>query len=837
MLLSLEKIESFIQECKRTGGSKVINEAGEVTMVGGSSKYMDILQQVADHETEKVEVSLDDLAQYEKHELGVDDDGLTFANSLTCRIEKNTKRYVELFSRAVDRLMPATRRDEALYVEDDVIDVILEQRRLRDRADRERREQEQAADIRGTSAADQHSGASGEQRPQRQPYGQPAPEEQRIDEFPVLLTRRYSLYFKPRSNQKAQSVRMVGADQVGHLVTVCGIVTRVTEVRPYMAVAGYLCDTCGCEIFQQVNARQFMPLMQCESPQCKANRSRGKLHRQTRGSKFLRFQEVKVQELTDQVPMGDIPRTLTIHCYEAMTRQVNPGDVVHLTGIFLPAPYTGFRALRAGLLADTYLEAQHIVPLKRQYEKLAEEVTPEIEQKLQEIMNDPDVYTRAANSIAPEIYGHEDVKKALLLLLVGAPHQRTKDGMSIRGDINICLMGDPGVAKSQLLRFISKVAPRGVYTTGRGSSGVGLTASVMRDPVTGEMVLEGGALVLADRGICCIDEFDKMDESDRTAIHEVMEQQTISVAKAGITTTLNARTSILAAANPSRSRYNPRLTPEENINLPAALLSRFDVLFLILDRPDPDDDLRLARHVAFVHMHGRHPTASDNIEQDDAVVGGTLDHIDQELLRHFVAKARQRQPMLSREVADYVVGAYVQMRQTYKEVTDRERTRKAGGGSGAGHHPQQPQTSNVGNITPRTLLGIIRLAQAHARVSGFDIVRIEDIDEALRLIESAQVTLDTAAANERSSMLRRNGKNGSADPTSVIFDILTRMARQSASNQGLHEVKYSLALERVRNAGFTEAHLSRCLRQYEEINILQVNLTRTKITFVVAPGS
>merc|ERR1712212_1156572 len=217
-------------------------------------------------------------------------------------------------------------------------------------------------------------------------------------------------------------------------------------------------------------------------------------------------------------------------------------------------------------------------------------------------ISESNFYEKLASSIAPEIYGHDDIKKALLLLLVGGV-DRNPSGMKIRGNVNICLMGDPGVAKSQLLSYMDRLAPRSQYTTGRGSSGVGLTAVVMRAPLTGEMTLEGGALVLADQGICCIDEFDKMADGDRTAIHEVMEQQTISIAKAGIMTSLNARVSILAAANPAYGRYNPKKSIEHNIQLPAALLSRFDLLWLIQDKPEREMDLRLAKHITYVHQH------------------------------------------------------------------------------------------------------------------------------------------------------------------------------------------------------------------------------------------
>ncbi|KAF9895828.1 Mcm2-7 hexameric complex component, partial [Lobosporangium transversale] len=190
---------------------------------------------------------------------------------------------------------------------------------------------------------------------------------------------------------------------------------------------------------------------------------------------------------THQVPVGHIPRSIKVHLYGVMTRSMNPGDTVAVSGIYVPIPYTGFQAMRAGLLTDTYLECHHVEQAKKQYTEMT--ISSEVQEELEEMAQDPDIYNKLARSIAPEIFGHEDVKKALLLLMIGAPTKIMGDGMKIRGDINVCLMGDPGVAKSQLLKYISKAAPRGVYTTGKGSSGVGLTAAVMRDPVTDEMIL------------------------------------------------------------------------------------------------------------------------------------------------------------------------------------------------------------------------------------------------------------------------------------------------------------------------------------------------------------
>ncbi|KAK0533627.1 DNA replication licensing factor MCM7 [Tilletia horrida] len=684
-------------------------------------KYMEQMQRIANREQDLLII---DLADVSKHRNTVSNES---SAPLVAAIMANARRYVDLFYECVDAEMPPPTRD--ISHKDDVLDVIMHQRRERN----------------ARAAADAQGGVTGGTE-----GADGAPEQDEEAPFPPMLLRRYTLYIKPFSPkvEAPLAVRTVRGAHLGKLITVRGIVTRVSEVKPFLLVDAYACDACGAEIFQEVTSRSYMPLTTCSSQRCKTNQTKGQLFSQTRASKFVPFQEVKVQEMADQVPVGHIPRSMTVHVYGPLVRSMNPGDIVHLGGIFLPMPYVGFRAIRAGLLTDTYLEAQHVHQVKKQYNEL--ELTPEIEERIARLKQDPALYAKLAASIAPEIYGHEDVKKVLLLLLVGGVTKVMGDGMKIRGDINVCLMGDPGVAKSQLLKYISKVAPRGVYTTGRGSSGVGLTAAVMRDPVTEEMVLEGGALVLADNGIACIDEFDKMEEGDRTAIHEVMEQQTISISKAGITTTLNARTSILAAANPLYGRYNPRISPVDNINLPAALLSRFDILFLILDTPSRLDDERLAQHVTYVHMHNAHPPLSADAREDT---------LDPTLMRHYIALARQKRPTVPRAVSDYVVGAYVQLRAQHKEDEARE--------------------MGYTYMSARALLAILRLSQALARLRFADVVEIPDVDEALRLMDVSKASLHADRAGGPGG--RRDGEHGGvgvADQSYVskIYRIIREMA-------------------------------------------------------------
>ncbi|XP_077589755.1 DNA replication licensing factor MCM7 [Stigmatopora nigra] len=690
----------------------------------------------------KYGVQLVALAHREQVSFFVDLDDLTVEDpELVASVCENAKRYTGLFADAVHELLPEYKERDV--VAKDSLDVYIEHRLMMEQRSRD-----------------------------------PADTRDARNQYPAELMRRFELYFKPSSTAKPKTIREVRADSIGQLVSVRGIVTRATEVKPMMAVATYTCDQCGAETYQPIQSSTFMPLIMCPSQECVTNKSGGRLYLQSRGSKFVKFQEIRIQEHSDQVPVGNIPRSMSVYARGENTRLAQPGDHVAITGIFLPLLRTGYSQVTQGLLSETFMEAHCITLMnKTDDDELGSDELAEEELRS---ITEEGYYEKLSGSIAPEIYGHEDVKKALLLMMVGGVQQAPK-GMKIRGNINICLMGDPGVAKSQLLCYIDRLAPRSQYTTGRGSSGVGLTAAVMRDPLTGEMTLEGGALVLADLGVCCIDEFDKMADADRTAIHEVMEQQTISIAKAGIMTSLNARCSILAAANPAYGRYNPKKSIEQNIQLPAALLSRFDLLWLIQDKPDADADLRLAQHITYVHQHCRQPPTH-------------FTPIDMKLMRRYIGACKKKQPMVPVTLADYITAAYVEMRKEARVSKDTTFT------------------------SARTLLSILRLSTALARLRLMDVVEKEDVNEAMRLMEMSK---DSLQADKSSSTRTQR-------PADVIFSLVRELSSEGAGGV----VRVSEAEQRCVSRGFTPAMFQEALEEYEELNVWQINQARTRITFV-----
>ncbi|OBT76919.1 minichromosome maintenance protein 5 [Pseudogymnoascus sp. 05NY08] len=487
---------------------------------------------------------------------------------------------------------------------------------------------------------------------------------------------------------------------------------------------------------------------------------------------FVDQQILKLQEAPDQVPVGELPRHVLITADRYLTNRVVPGSRCTITGIsstYQSKASKSATTTSAVAIRTPYLRAVGIDSDVDQTAKGNSALTEEEEAELLEMSRMPDLYNVLADCIAPSIYGNRDIKKAIACLLFGGSKKILPDGMKLRGDINVLLLGDPGTAKSQLLKFVEKVAPVAIYTSGKGSSAAGLTASVQRDHSTREFYLEGGAMVLADGGVVCIDEFDKMRDEDRVAIHEAMEQQTISIAKAGITTILNARTSVLAAANPIFGRYDDLKSPGENIDFQTTILSRFDMIFIVRDEHERGRDERIAKHVMGIHMGGR--GAEDQVESVIPV----------DKMKRYINYCKTRcAPRLSPEAAEKLSSHFVQLR---KQVHAGEM--------------ESNQRSSI-PITVRQLEAIIRISEGLAKMTLSPIATTEHVSEAIRLFLAS--TMD--AVNQGKSQ-------GSKELNEEVLKLDVELKRRLPL--GWATSLATLKREFVERKGYTEAGLNRAL--------------------------
>ncbi|KAI4295415.1 hypothetical protein L6164_035463 [Bauhinia variegata] len=538
---------------------------------------------------------------------------------------------------------------------------------------------------------------------------------------------------------------------IGSMVCVEGIVTKCSLVRPKVVKSVHFCPS--TKSFTTREYRDITSNMGLPTGSVYPTRDEnGNLLVTEYGlCKYKDHQTLSMQEVPENSAPGQLPRTVDVIVEDDLVDSCKPGDRVAIVGVYKALPGKSKGSVNG--VFRTVLIANNVSLLNK--EANAPIYSPEDLKNIKKIAERDDTFDLLGNSLAPSIYGHSWIKKAVILLMLGGVEKNLKNGTHLRGDINMMMVGDPSVAKSQLLRAIMNIAPLAISTTGRGSSGVGLTAAVTSDQETGERRLEAGAMVLADRGVVCIDEFDKMNDQDRVAIHEVMEQQTVTIAKAGIHASLNARCSVVAAANPIYGSYDRSLTPTKNIGLPDSLLSRFDLLFIVLDQMDPDIDRHISEHVLRMHRfrsaidggEGALDGSSrygveDEADNDSSVFvkynrmlhgkkterGRKRDTLTIKFLKKYIHYAKHRiQPDLTDEASDHIATAYAELRSASSNA----------------------KTGGTLPITARTLETIIRLSTAHAKLKLSRKVSKSDVEAALKVLNFAIYHKELTEMEER----------------------------------------------------------------------------------------
>ncbi|XP_017891576.1 DNA replication licensing factor Mcm5-like [Ceratina calcarata] len=542
--------------------------------------------------------------------------------------------------------------------------------------------------------------------------------EEKVEDIQVLLT----------SDAHPSSLRGMKPDAVSQLIKLSGIIVSASGIRAKATKISIQCRSCRSmqtNISIKPGLEGYVLPRKCATEQ--AGRPKCPLDPffiMPDKCQCVDFQVLKLQELPDQIPQGEMPRHLQLYCDRYLCDKVVPGNRVLILGIYSikKVAKTGRGGRGDKGLVGVRAPYIRVIGISTDEENTGSGysvITNEEEDMFRRLAADPNLYERIAKSIAPSIFGAIDIKKAIACLLFAGSRKRMPDGLCRRGDINVLLLGDPGTAKSQLLKFVERVAPIAVYTSGKGSSAAGLTASVLRDPSTRNFVMEGGAMVLADGGVVCIDEFDKMREDDRVAIHEAMEQQTISIAKAGITTTLNTRCAVLAAANSIFGRWD-EIKGEENIDFMPTILSRFDMIFIVKDEHEHNKDITLAKHVLRIHTNAGELT--EQFQEGELPLN---------VLKRYISYCRTRcGPRLNKEAAEKLKNRYVVMRASTKE------------------HERDTEKRISIPITVRQLEAVIRISESLAKMQLQPFATEIHVNEALRLFQAS--TMDAALSGSLS---------------------------------------------------------------------------------------
>ncbi|KAM0707822.1 hypothetical protein Q7P35_004471 [Cladosporium inversicolor] len=591
------------------------------------------------------------------------------------------------------------------------------------------------------------------------------------------------------SSVSQTSIRGLTATNVAHLVRIPGIVIGASTLSSKATSLHIQCRNCGhIEHIAVSSGFSGITLPRvCSRPKGDQNDGSDKcpldpyfvVHEK---SQFIDQQVLKLQEAPDDVPVGELPRHILVSADRYLANRVVPGSRCTVMGVFsIYNSQKNSKNSGAVAIRNPYLRAVGIqTDISHNQGGATMQFTEEEEQEFHEMSRRPDLYELFSSCIAPSIFGNVDIKKAITCLLMGGSKKILPDGMRLRGDINVLLLGDPGTAKSQLLKFVEKCSPIAIYTSGKGSSAAGLTASVQRDTSTREFYLEGGAMVLADGGAVCIDEFDKMRDEDRVAIHEAMEQQTISIAKAGITTILNARTSVLAAANPIFGRYDDLKTPGENIDFQTTILSRFDLIFIVRDTHDRNRDETIAKHVMNLHMNGQANTNNPEAAQAEISV---------EQMKRYISYAKSRcAPRLSPEAAEKLSSHFVSIR---RQVARAE--------------ADANQRSSI-PITVRQLESLVRISESLAKLELAPIATEKHVDEAIRLFLGSTMDAVMSAGGDTSAP----GAGGNREMVEEVHKVEEELRRRLP--MGFTASLATLRRDFVDRKGYSEQALNRALQ-------------------------